>query len=425
MVDRDLSTLQLRLAELVRRAGDSSPDDDLSLLLDESFDALGLVLEQRRLAGEHSHVQTDQLAHAPLGLELERARYQDLFVHAPDAYLVVSRSGAIAEANAAAASLLGFAPASAVGEPLVKYIAPKDKLVFFEAVRALGAGRAFAPTEFELHPRSGVPVHCLARATAIREPHGAVSGSRWMVTDVSERKAAELRLEDALSREREDVARLRGLDDQKALFLLAVSHDLRSPMSAIGLLAESAQRRPPPPEELHRFLRRISENVRSAQAVLDDLTDLDRLLRKDVTPFYEPVPLEPLLRAAASTVQEGRGVEVDVESGLVAWADARLVRRIIENLVANAVRHTASGTPITLRAEKNEFGVRLSVEDRGTGVPDEEKALVFEPFHAHASAGLGIGLHLVSRLAKLNGGRVWVDDRPGGGAAFRVELLAG
>jgi signal transduction histidine kinase len=121
-----------------------------------------------------------------------------------------------------------------------------------------------------------------------------------------------------------------------------------------------------------------------------------------------------------------REVEIDAEP-LVANLDAAKVERIVENLLANAARHTPPGSPLWIRISKEPMGVLLVVEDAGPGVPDPLKEAVFEPFRQgdggpNPSPGVGVGLSLVARFAELHGGSAWVQDRPGGGASFRVYL---
>jgi signal transduction histidine kinase len=109
--------------------------------------------------------------------------------------------------------------------------------------------------------------------------------------------------------------------------------------------------------------------------------------------------------------------------------DPGKVERIIENLLANAARHTPPDTPVWVRVEHPATGdgVLLAVEDAGAGVPAELRDSVFEPFRqgpgtpTHAP-GVGIGLTLVARFAELHGGRAWVEERPGGGSSFRVLI---
>jgi signal transduction histidine kinase len=104
--------------------------------------------------------------------------------------------------------------------------------------------------------------------------------------------------------------------------------------------------------------------------------------------------------------------------------DAGTIERIVDNLVVNAVKHTPPTTAIHVRVERCDGGAMLSVEDEGPGVPDEVKAVIFQPFRqgAGVQSGVGIGLSLVAKFAALHGGRAWVEDRAGGGSAFRVFL---
>jgi signal transduction histidine kinase len=108
-------------------------------------------------------------------------------------------------------------------------------------------------------------------------------------------------------------------------------------------------------------------------------------------------------------------------------ADAPKLERIIENLLVNAGKHTPAGTTIWVRLHAQHDGVLLLVEDEGPGIPAQLREQIFQPFRqgrtiADHAPGSGIGLALVARFAGLHGGRAWVQDRPGGGASFRVFL---
>src|SRR5205085_12483000 len=99
---------------------------------------------------------------------------------------------------------------------------------------------------------------------------------------------------------------------------------------------------------------------------------------------------------------------------------------IVENLLVNASKYTPTGSPVCIRVNAVDGGAMISVDDEGPGVPDDVKEAIFQPFRQaeRGSAGAGIGLSLVSKFAELHGGRAWVEDRPGGGACFRVFLAA-
>ena len=120
-------------------------------------------------------------------------------------------------------------------------------------------------------------------------------------------------------------------------------------------------------------------------------------------------------------------MEMLTKQPVVAEVDGAQLERIIENLVTNAVRYTPAGTAIWVSVNVDSDGVLLTVEDAGPGIPPELRESVFEPFRQGSevvshSPGVGIGLSLVARFAELHDGRAWVEERPGGGASFRVYL---
>jgi signal transduction histidine kinase len=106
--------------------------------------------------------------------------------------------------------------------------------------------------------------------------------------------------------------------------------------------------------------------------------------------------------------------------------DAPKVERMVENLLANAVRHTPRGSRLWARVWPQDGGAVIAIEDDGPGVPDDIRGVIFEPFRKGApgedTPGSGIGLSLVARFAELHHGRAWVEDRMGGGASFRIFL---
>jgi signal transduction histidine kinase len=260
---------------------------------------------------------------------------------------------------------------------------------------------------------------------------------RGLIVDITERKRAEEALQrseqkysEAFRREREATQRLRALDEMKNTFLEAVSHDLRTPLTSILGSAVTLEQSglDIPREDAVDLLRRIAANARKLERLLSDLLDLDRLQRGIVSPQRRRTDVTELVAQALRESDLLTGREVELVAGeVVAELDAAKVERIVENLVANAARHTPVGSPLWVRVAREEHGVLIVVEDAGPGVPDDLKQAVFEPFRQgdggpNPSPGVGVGLSLVSRFAELHGGRAWVEDRPGGGASFRVFL---
>jgi signal transduction histidine kinase len=234
----------------------------------------------------------------------------------------------------------------------------------------------------------------------------------------------------AVTREQEAAQRLRALDELKTTFLRAVSHDLRTPLTVILGSALTLQRRVEhlSPQDRAELLGRLGANARKLERLLTDLLDLDRLSRGILEPRRRPTDVGALVRKVEAEMEAlaDRPVTV-VAPRAVADVDAPKVERIVENLLINAARHTPAGTPVWIRVDPQAAGVQIAVEDAGPGLPADRRESIFEAFQqgpdaaAHAP-GVGIGLSLVIRFAELHGGHAWVQDRPGGGASFRVLL---
>jgi PAS domain S-box-containing protein len=287
--------------------------------------------------------------------------------------------------------------------------------------------------EYRMIAKSGAVVWVHDEATVVRDEDGLPRFWQGFMLDITERKQAEERLEAALEVEREAGRRLRSLDEMKNTFLQAVSHDLRTPLAAILGLAVTLERAEIdlPPEETRDLARRIATNARKLDRMVTDLLDLDRLARGIVAPKLHAVDLGDLVTRIAEEsdlMTQGR-LTIDAPPMVVA-VDAAKVERILENLLANTLRHTPADTPVWVRLQPEGDGALLMVEDQGSGVPEEIRETIFEPFRQGPGApehspGVGVGLTLVRRFAELHGGRAWVEGRDGGGASFRIFLPNG
>jgi two-component system sensor histidine kinase KdpD len=231
-------------------------------------------------------------------------------------------------------------------------------------------------------------------------------------------------LELAIRAERQTVAELRAIDEVRNAFLAAVSHDLRTPLAAIMGLARTLERRELDEDDARDLAARIGANARRLDRMVSDLLDLDRLATGVVESSPHRSDLAEMVAriVANSDVLDGREVAVETSEAL-AQLDAAQVERIVENLLANAVRHTPPEALIWVSVRPEDGGALLAVEDDGPGVPDDQRAAIFEPFRragADHAASVGVGLAVVARFAELHGGRAWVQERVGGGASFRV-----
>ena len=356
-----------------------------------------------------------------------------------DAVVVLDPYARVVDANLAAERLIGQPVGQIVGQPLERLLPGWAGAV---------AGRRNAATSND--DRAGEAV-IAGRAyeltvSALPDRQGQATGELLIARDVSERRQAEQDLRDSLAREqaaterltvalqREQVAteRLRALDEMKDAFLHAISHDLRTPLTSVLGIAATLHRGQEllPATEVHDLLGRLAGNARRLDRLLTNLLDLERLARGTVSPDRRPVDLGELVgRVVKDTGPELLGERrISLEtSPVVLEVDAAKVERIVENLLANAARHTRMDTPVWVRVEPCPGGALIVVEDAGPGVPAEVREAIFQPFQqgpsitAHAP-GSGVGLALVAQFAGMHGGRAWVQERPQGGASFRVFL---
>jgi two-component system OmpR family sensor kinase len=239
-----------------------------------------------------------------------------------------------------------------------------------------------------------------------------------------------MRLQRRMTDDAVDAAdQLRSLNALKDTLLHAVSHDLRGPIAAILGSADLLDRRSGmglSEAEVDELIAGTRVSGRKLNRLVEDLLDLERLDRGVVEPERTATDLGALAARVIAEATYADRHPIRLEPGEVVRieVDEGKVDRIVENLLSNAVKHTPPGTAIHVRVERSPGGALLSVEDEGPGVPDDVKVSIFDAFRQGSGvrSGSGIGLSLVAKFAELHGGRAWVEDRPGGGAAFRVFL---
>jgi signal transduction histidine kinase len=226
----------------------------------------------------------------------------------------------------------------------------------------------------------------------------------------------------------QDVTRQRQVDRLRDGILATVSHELRTPLtSVLGFALTLKQRRTSLSDETSaRFVDHIAAEAERLNGLLTDLLDIDRHRRGLLVADRQAIELAPLVWEASRRTNGDRRVEVDTEP-ITATVDASLVARILDNLLGNALKHTPSGTRVLLSVRAEGENLLIVVDDSGPGVPHELRSSIFEIFDRGGKdpsgvAGMGVGLSIVAQFAAVHGGKVWVEDAPGGGASFRVLL---
>jgi two-component system sensor histidine kinase KdpD len=232
-----------------------------------------------------------------------------------------------------------------------------------------------------------------------------------------------------LAHEAMEAEALRRSDTIKTAVLQAVSHDLRSPLTAIRVAAESLGNRALALDEDDRdaLLETVRLEIARLERVVGNLLDLSRLQAGVAEPNRELWTVEELLAQALDQLgPDARRVELAVPAETpVVNVDAIQIERVLVNLLENALKFSPAGESALVRVTATRSEALVRVVDRGPGIPEEELERIFEPFGRAAGSdvrGTGLGLAIAQGFAEGNGGRVWAESRRGQGASFVLAL---
>jgi signal transduction histidine kinase len=208
--------------------------------------------------------------------------------------------------------------------------------------------------------------------------------------------------------------------------IAAVSHDLRTPITSLRLLADALRDEVADPRSRLEYVSRISTHVTALSALIDDLFELSRLQAGDVRWAIEQVPLDELVLETVDAMRpeaDARSVAVRAElpPGLApVRGNPEQIQRVLFNLIQNAIRHTPADGSVTVRAQPADDQLEIEVADTGSGIPAAERERVFEAFFqgsaraARTDGSAGLGLAISRAIVEAHGGRIWVADADGG-----------
>jgi two-component system phosphate regulon sensor histidine kinase PhoR len=228
-----------------------------------------------------------------------------------------------------------------------------------------------------------------------------------------------------------DLTRLRRLETVRRDFVANVSHELKTPLTAISGYAETLLTDQPEPEVARQFLDTILANARRMQRLVDDQLDLSRIESGGWQPALEPVDVDSVAREAWRHALPPTGgspvftVSID-EPVRVVDVDPDALRQVFRNLFENAIRHTPAGGAITVTGKAEGDMVHLAVSDTGMGIPSEHLPRIFERFYrvdpgrSRAQGGTGLGLAIVKHLIEGHGGRVSATSELGQGTTIHT-----
>jgi PAS domain S-box-containing protein len=331
---------------------------------------------------------------------LEREQSVAILANIAEGVVAVDRDGDVVLWNAAAAEITGIPASEALGRT------PRQVLQR-DLESDTGGARLVAI------PRGGKEVWLSLSEAVMRDPAGAVSGRIFAFRDISAEH---------------------GVEQMKSEFVSTVSVELRTPLTSIYGFAQTLLRQDISftEEERRTFLDFIARESERLTEIVDALLDVAALDTGDLAVALAPTDIgavvQHVLAVAENLNANGHRLVADVTGeGLAAEADPDKLRQVLDQLVSNALKYSASGGTVTVSARRRGDAVEVSVSDEGAGIPSSERNLIFSKFYKAGDGqtrGTGLGLFIAQGLVREMGGRMWLDSEEGRGSRFSFELPA-
>ena len=331
--------------------------------------------------------------------------------------------------------LVGHLPGELPGhiDTFIDRLHDDDRAIVRAGIDAYLGGRAGEyRMEFRLRHKDGGWRWIMSRGIALAGPDGRPFRLAGTHTDITERVRAAERLESEVA---ERTAELRAARDRaelaaaaKTKFLATASHDIRQPLQAMALLLGGLAPEVTTPAG-QRTLRAVERSLGASMELLDALLEFSRLDAGALRPHVTGVALDDLLDIVvepymAEAARKGLRLTLRAPRATVR-SDAQLLARILRNLLSNAIKYTDRGG-ILVGCRRRGDRLRLEIWDTGCGIPADQQRQVFWEFFqgpgARRGGGLGLGLAIVERLARLLGHHIAVRSLPGRGSVFAVEM---
>jgi len=382
--------------------------------------AVGLLNVDSRTAGRYRESDAEDVmafadqaaaavANAQLFAETQaaRRRYATLFEDSVDPVLITTPDGIVTDANVAAQEYLATTLDGLVGRDIRELHVPRGGP---ERAPIPQAGETIAYLATTLHPdgrSQPIEVHAKRIDTS---PHPTV---QWILRDVSERVA---------------------LDELRRDLTSMIFHDLRSPLGNVISSLEMLQASMAESDETTRSVLSIAvRSSRRLSRLVESLLDLAQLETGQAVLHRSTASMSAVIAEAAEEVHplaEARGhmIQFSLPRGepLTTEMDVEMIRRVIINLLENAIKYTRAPGRITVLGRREGEAVVVGVRDNGPGIAEQDQRTIFEKFARVAQEGqpkgLGLGLAFCRLAVEAHGGRIWVESEPGQGATFSFSL---
>ena len=386
-------------------------------------------------------------------IQAEAERSAQITNSSADAILSLDSQGLIDTWNDGAERLFGYEAAIAHGHPFSDLLggseaAQVESRWLFEEVRQAGFVRGHEATCLA---SDGRRVEVEATATLLKIDNSQPAGMSVVLRDITGRKrreeetkrlntklnqvAAERNYE--LAEKVQELGRanteLQKLDQTRSEFVSLVSHQIRAPLTNMGGAVQRMQidcRAINP--TCARMFTIFEQQVDRLDRLVQDVLNASRLEAGEVSLLPEPISLMPIVRQAADEIRAGtpgRTIRLTDKPGLpMVYADRDRVAEVLANLLDNADKYSSPGKEITIQLRADQMEVTVAVRDAGSGIPSQDLERIFDKFYrtdstdAQTAYGYGLGLYVCRRLIEAQGGRIWAENHPDGGALFSYAL---
>ncbi|MFA5112657.1 MAG: PAS domain-containing sensor histidine kinase [Desulfobaccales bacterium] len=325
----------------------------------------------------------------------------------PGAVITADHLGLITEFNPAAERLTGYSRAEALRRPVLEvlHFQGGDPNTWNLVLK----GQKEATEELTLRNRSGQEVPVMISSFALRDDRGVLQGGAIIIRDLTPVKR---------------------LETERRHLVNMFAHDLKTPVVGMaGLIRRLLEGRVGPLAEPQiNYLQTVYREMDRLEKLVSRFLEFARLDLRILTPQPQVLDVAKECREVITLLQPlAEDKDIALETHLFPalpplTADPLLFRRVLENLLENAIKYSPAPSRVTLTAAAEDPAIRVTVQDQGPGIPPDDLDHLFEVFYRGAregdSRGFGLGLATVKRIIDAHGGRIWVDTAPGRGSAF-------
>ena len=355
-----------------------------------------------------------------------------------DAIISKDLNGIITSWNQGAQRLFGYTAAEVIGKSVSLLIPEDHRDEEPKILSRIRQGESVEHYETVRRRKDGSLLDISLTVSPIKNSVGQIIGASKVARDITERKQAEQALRESEQRFRQAADEAEAANRAKDMFLATLSHEMRTPLSAIVgwmQILQGGTEGGCRDAELNEGLEVIERNARTMVQLLDDVMDVSRIVSGKVRLEVRPCELSEVIRAGIDVVRSAaraRDIALTAEldpAASAASCDAARMQQVVWNLLSNAIKFTPKGGKVHVTLAREGADVRIQVSDSGQGIDPELLPYVFDRFRQADSStrrrfgGLGLGLSIVKHLVELHGGTVQAQSEgEGRGSTFTVLL---